>query len=588
MNPKNIPDIYRLQAEALPEKIALSWRRSGYQPKDITYSQLWDHVLRIASGFSALGLQKRSKVCIWSSNRPEWLVSDVASQLLGAPTVPIYTTLSASEITYIIKDSGARILIVENSESLQKIQSHLAEMDQLWAVIILDDDTTSEQISTLRIYKYQDLILSEPLTYAEQHLEASGFADIASVIYTSGTTGFPKGVLLSHGNFISNIEHIPSCLPMTSSDRHLSFLPLSHVFERTCGSYLMGYCGATIIYANGVDSVVEDAKNFKPTFLMAVPRFYEKVMIGIQAKTSSAGKLKKKILSAAGKASVNFYNSPNPSVFDRLCFAIFDKLVFSKFRNALGGNLRFGVSGGAPLKPEIGEFFLRIGILVLEGYGLTETSPVIALNRTDRFRFGSVGIPVSIANVTITDEGEIATSGPCIMQGYHHRPSDTAEVIKNGVFHTGDLGKIDADGFLWITGRKKDLIVLSGGKKVCPTSIESVIEGNENILRCVLYGESKNFLTAIIVPDFERIQKAFPEFRSKSPKDLCLDPRLIEWISNELEIAQNNLARFECVKKFILLPEDFTIDSGELTPTLKLKRNIVWGKYSKDLDRLYE
>lgn len=589
MTTNSIPEIYQLRSNQTPEKVAVMWRRAGYPFRDITYKMLWEDITRLASGLIELGLQKRSKLCIWSSNRPEWLTADIACQLIGVPTIPIYTTLSAKEISYILKDSSCRILIVENSKMLNLLEAYLDQLDQLWGVVVLDGDLThSISTTNIQFFNYKDLILTPPSPHISTYMENIQSTDIASIIYTSGTTGFPKGVLLSHHNFICNIEEIPPCLPITSEDRHLSFLPLSHVFERTCGSFLMGFSGATIIYANGVDGILEDAKKYKPTFLMAVPRFYEKVMAAIEAKIVSSSNVKKKLLRFAKKVSFNHHLSRNPSLLNRIQFQLLRILVFKKFNHALGGALRFGVSGGAPLRKEIGEFFLGIGIQLLEGYGLTETSPVIALNRIDNFKFGSVGIPLSIANVRISNEGEIITSGPCVMKGYHNRVAETNEVIKDTVFHTGDLGKLDEDGFLWITGRKKDLIVLSGGKKVCPTSIENIIESNIHITRCVLYGESKNYLTALIVPNFISIFKLTPDWERRSKEDLCLEPLLNDFIRKELEVSQSSLARFECIKKFLLIPDDFSIESGDLTPTLKLKRNIIWGKYSSALNALYE
>jgi long-chain acyl-CoA synthetase len=394
--------------------------------------------------------------------------------------------------------------------------------------------------------------------------------------------------MLSHANFIQNCVACRSALKMGETDRHLSFLPLSHVFERTAGYYLMLFIGAEIAYAEDLDSVPKNILETRPTFLLGVPRFYEKVRARVLERVNAASSFRKGMFHWAldlGRKKRTGTLGP----LDRIEHALAGALVYRKFRAGLGGKLRFGVSGGAPLSRELAEFFCDLGIVILEGYGLSETAPVICCNREEKYRFGSVGLVVDGVQVRIAEDGEIQTKSPCVMSGYWQKPQETAEVLKDGWFSTGDLGRFDEDGFLSITGRKKELIVTSGGKKISPRPIEELLERDPSIVRCVLYGDRMKFLTALVVPNreallnFARSSKiAFADF-----SDLLTNRRVIEWYDSRIQEAMKDFASYEKIKAFALLENDFTQAAGELTPTLKVKRSVVHSRYASRLSALY-
>jgi long-chain acyl-CoA synthetase len=371
---------------------------------------------------------------------------------------------------------------------------------------------------------------------------------------------------------------------MDESEVHLSFLPLCHVFERTCGYYLMALIGATIAYAETMDTVPENIREIHPTFLLGVPRFYEKVRARVLEAVQKASPLKKGLFAWASELGRKRRMGEGLGLLNTLLLPAAHALVYRKFKKGLGGNLRFCVSGSAALPKEIAEFFCDLGVMVYEGYGLTETSPVISANRQGRWKFGSVGLPLRDVEVKIAQDGEILTRSACLMKGYWNKPAETAEVLREGWFHTGDLGRLDADGFLFITGRKKELICTSGGKKVSPRPIEELLEMDPFILRCVLYGEGKKFITALIVPRQEELAAyaAAQKIAGDDYAALLKNKKIHEFLDGRIQEAQKDLAPYERIKYFALLEHDFTQSAGELTPTLKVKREVVQNRY-KDL-----
>jgi long-chain acyl-CoA synthetase len=424
----------------------------------------------------------------------------------------------------------------------------------------------------------------------EQVRQNIGPQELASIIYTSGTTGHPKGVMLTHSNFIHNVILCQETLKMNSSDKHLSFLPLCHVFERTAGHYLMVHLGATIAYAENLDTVPQNITETRPTFLLGVPRFFEKVQTRVMEAVHAANPLRQGLFAWARELGRRKRMGEKTGPMDRLLTPIAELLVYRKFKQRLGGRLRFCVSGGAALSKEIGEFFCDLGIMIYEGYGLTETSPVISVNREGRYRFGSVGIPLRAVELKITEEGEIATRSACVMKGYYQKPAETAEVLKDGWFYTGDLGRLDSDGFLIITGRKKEILVTSGGKKVAPRPIEELLEKDPYILRCVLYGEGKKCISALIVPKegplTEHAIREKIEYRDYP--DLLRNQKIIQCIDARVQTLMKDFAPYEQIKFFALLAHDFSQASGELTPTLKVKRDTVYARYKDLLAPFYE
>ncbi|MBP9732875.1 MAG: long-chain fatty acid--CoA ligase [Candidatus Omnitrophica bacterium] len=594
--PDHLVQIFADNAREAPDRSALS-SFEGEALKSLDWKQVWSQVLSVAGGLKSLGLQRGMKVALWSSNRPEWVASDIGTLLLGGVTVPVYVTLASAEIRYILCDASARILVVENPELLAKLDPVLHECPELWGIVLIQGDyqITNPQ-ARQTIVRMSDFAPQTPLSAvdAEDLLKQIRRQDTATLIYTSGTTGFPKGVVLTHGNFLANMETVLRSLPLTGEDTHLSFLPLCHVFERMCGYYLMCMARARIVYARSINTVAEDALKAKPTFLMAVPRFYEKVHAKIYEKMLRASPFRKALAAwvmRVGRQAAARRSRPDGrlSHWLRLAYAFGEHLAYAKIRNSLGGRIRFCVSGGAPLAQEQAQFFAGLGILILEGYGLTETSPVISLNRVNHYKFGTVGLPVDNIEVKISDAGEILVKGPSVMKGYYHKPEETAEAIQDGWFRTGDLGDIDADGFLKITGRIKELLVLSGGKKVATASVEKEYETAPLIERCVLYGEGHHFLTALVVPNFPELERAAVEKGAvfSDHKTLIEQPWVRDAFESQVQEVRCRLAPYEQIKYFALLDRDFSVEEGEITPTLKVRRKIICSKYAPLLEPFY-
>ena len=536
------------------------------------------------------GLKRGDRLAIFSENRPEWALVDLAAQSVGIATVPIYPSLTSAEVEYLLKDSGSRLLAVSGKAMFEKIVPIQRSSTDLQFLLAFDSALKVHQPGfSLPIDTWAEA-LKTPADPALQSLgDSVSSEDLASLIYTSGTTGIPKGVMLTHRNFIANTVACKDTLKMSEADIHLSFLPLCHVFERTAGHYLMIYIGASIAYAENLDTVSKNILEIRPTFLLGVPRFFEKIQTRVLGKVKEAGPLKQGLFLWAKELSRKRRCGEKVPFKDSLLSPLAEALVYKKFRQGLGGRLRFCVSGGAPLAKEIAEFFCDLGVMIYEGYGLTETSPVISVNRRERVRFGSVGIPLDGVQVKITPEGEIITKSDCVMKGYFQKPSETAEVLKDGWFYTGDLGRLDPEGFLSITGRKKELLVTSGGKKVSPRPIEELLEQDPLILRCVLFGEGKKFITALIVPDREALLEAAGENKISydSYPALLKDKKIYAFFDRRIQELTKDLASYEKIKYFALLEQDFTQAAGELTPTLKVKRDVVLARYKDALLPFY-
>ncbi len=594
--PANLVQIFADNARVAPDRSALSFFLDQ-QLKTLDWKTVWSLIRSTSSGLKRLGLQRGMKVALWSANRPEWVASDIGALLTGGVTVPIYVTLAAAEIRYILCDASARILIVENPEMLARLDPVLHECPELWGIILIEGEYALKNPQARQtVVSMRDFWSGEacPQAEADELIGQLKGTDTATIIYTSGTTGFPKGVVLTHDNFLCNMDAVIRSLPLSSEDTHLSFLPLCHVFERMCGYYLMCMARARIVYARSINTVAEDALKARPTFLMAVPRFYEKVHARIYEKMLQASPLRKALAAwvmKVGRAASEKRSRPNGRVGLglALALAVGERLAYRKIRESLGGRIRFCISGGAPLAPEQAQFFAGLGILILEGYGLTETSPVISFNRVNHYKFGTVGLPLDNIEVKISAAGEIIVKGPSVMKGYYHKPEETAESIKDGWFHTGDLGSIDADGFLKITGRIKELLVLSGGKKVATPAVEKEYESAPLVERCVLYGEGHHFLTALIVPNFQELERlAAAKHPAPLPrKELIAQAWVREAFETQVQAVRERLAPFEQIKYFALLDRDFTVEDGELTPTLKARRKVICSKYAPLLEPFY-
>ncbi len=572
----------------------------------------FDAVRDLALGLSSLGIRAGDRVVIMSESRPEWLLADFAILTLGAVTVPVYATLTPAQACYIIRDAGARLAFVSSAEQLDKLQRVRHELPSLEAVVTFaPPEHASASVQTLEAVS------------ARGHARLMGewgagreFRDrsrqirpeqLATIIYTSGTTGEPKGVMLSHGNLISNLIAGHTVVPVTPDDVSLSFLPLSHSFERLV-SYVYLAHGVTIVFAESMETVGRDLPIVRPTIMTGVPRVYEKFHARILERGHALPQPRRTLFHWGARVAHAWARAAGHggrvSGILALESAIAERLVFSKIRDSVGGRLWGLVSGSAPLPLHTAEFFFGVGLTITEGYGLTETSPIVTANPIDAPRLGTVGTPIPGVDVRIADDGEVLVRGPNVMMGYYHKPEETAAVLKDGWFHTGDIGSLDAEGYLRITDRKKDLLVTSGGKKVAPQPVEAILRRSPLVTEAVLLGDRRRFICALIVPDFNALERrlkdlgrppADPSPGSGSPRTESRDERaelvrrddVVALYEELVEALNRELSQFERIKKFRLLPREFTIDAGELTPTMKVKRKAVEHNWGKEIDEMY-
>jgi len=521
----------------------------AYRP--ISTEEFARRVRACAGALAAGGIVRGDRVAILSYNRVEWAIADFACQLLGVADVPIYSTLPADQVAYILQDSGAKAIFVENGDQVAKVRGLAVR------VISFDPAEGAESLDEfLKKGGEPPAVKIEP-------------EDLATIIYTSGTTGVPKGVMLTHRNLVSNILASAAAFVVTPDDKILSFLPLSHVFERIF-DYLFFLWGASIAYAEHVDKVAENLLEIRPTIMAAVPRFYEKVYSKIRKSVAEQKPWKQGLFEwarAVGAVAGDFHRrGARPPLGLRVRLGLANLLVLKKLQGRVGGRIRFFVSGGGALSRDVAEFFYSLGLPILEGYGLTETSPVICANRIGATRLGTVGQTIPGVEIKIAADGEILARGPNIMKGYYNKPEETAKVMVDGWFATGDIGEIDAEGYLKITDRKKDLFKTSGGKYIAPSVIEGRLKLSPRILNAVVIGDARKFPSALIVP----------------AKGVTR-----EEIAKEVAALNESLAHHEQLKKFELIDTDFTIDGGELTPTMKVKRKVVEKKYKAVIDAIY-
>jgi long-chain acyl-CoA synthetase len=562
---------------------------------DISYADVLERVQCVAAGLRELGVQPGSNVAILAENRPEWAFVDYGCLSIRCADVPIYPTLPAGQISYILRDSGAVACVVSSRGQLDKILGirHPDVTPALRHIIAMDADASGPGVMP-----FADLLargkaaLSRYPNWRTDALAARP-DDLATLIYTSGTTGDPKGVMLTHGNLCSNVVSGLQSLDLRSDDECLSFLPLSHVFERMAGHYCMWQAGALINYAQSVDTVSADLLERRPTVVLSVPRLYEKIYARV-LEGAAGSPVKKRIFTwarANGEAWLEHVlaKKPVPASLG-LKRAIGDRLVFSKLRARTGGNLRYFVSGGAPLSAEIAKFFFAAGLPIYEGYGLTETSPVISVNSKEYVRLGTVGRPIAGVEVKIAPDGEILTRGPHVMKGYYNKPQATSEVIDSeGWFHTGDIGMIDGDGFLRITDRKKDIIVTAGGKNIAPQPIENRVKTNKYVLNAVMLGDKRKFPVMLVVPNVDAL-KAWAVAEKLPFTDeaaMVASAEAGDKIEKEIKLTLRDVAQFEMPKKVLLIQRDFSIETGELTPTLKVKRRVVEKNYQAQIEAMY-
>ena len=565
-----------------------------YQPT--TYNQLADQVKNFALGLRELGLSFGDRAAMLAENSERWAVADLGILSLGAVNVPMFYTSTSAQVSYIVQDSGSKIICVSTKRQLEKVKSFFDQVTELEKVIIFDDLDDLDDPHTLTFNQVVEI--GKKIENGQQiYREASYLVEpdnIATIIYTSGTTGNPKGSILTHDNLMSNVKSGLSILEINPDDQFLSFLPLSHVFERMAGYYIPIYRGACISYAQSPLTVRENMGEVCPTVMASVPRLYEMMHDRILKQVRSASTIRQKIfhwaVGVGRKVSALKQKGRNPGLILSQQAALADKLVFNKLKAVTGGQLRFFVSGGAPLPQSIAEFFHAAGILILEGYGLTETSPVISVNTLDSFKFGSVGKPIPGVEVVIAGDGEILTRGPHVMMGYHNKPEQTAESIdEEGWFHTGDIGHFDEEGFLRITDRKKNILVLSNGKNVAPQPIENAIKQSSYINQIMLLGDNQKTVAALVVPDFDSVKSFAQEqgISTSSLSDLLTDKSIIQLIKKEISQYTSDFSDFEQVRQFHLIDREFTAETDEMTPTLKLKRNVIMKNFADQINQIY-
>ncbi len=594
MSVTTIPQLFYEAVQERPRPDLFSSKDADGVYQDVSSAEAQRLVRAIRLGLDSLGVGHGDRVAILSENRMEWALADLAVLSLGATDVPIYPTLLPDTIEYILKDCEPVAIFVSNDEQAAKIAGIREGLPFLREVISFEHVQMPDVMPLDKLLQIgQNLADKHPQSPADD-VGPCEKDDPCSIIYTSGTTGNPKGVVLSHWNFVSNVLIVSGAVPMGSEDKMLSFLPLSHVLERMAGFYTPLYIGIGIAYAESVETVAADMGVVKPTIMVSVPRLYEKIFDRVNSMAMAGSPIKRNIFMWArgvgqewGEKKRSGEKVPGGLAMK---YRIADKLVFSKLRARTGGRLRFFVSGGAPLATHINEFFYAAGMMILEGYGLTETSPVISCNTFDAFRIGSIGKVIPETEVRIAEDGEIVVRGPQVMMGYYNNEQATREVLtEDGWLHTGDIGHFDDEDYLYITDRKKDIIVTAAGKNIAPQPMENAFKKNKFISQIVVIGDRHPYLVCLIVPNFENLEDWSREHKLSwtDHEELLGNPEITAKYQRGLDRTNSKFPSFSTVKKFALLKDEFTLESGELTPTLKVKRRVIQDRYAGLIEALY-
>jgi long-chain acyl-CoA synthetase len=576
-----IVDLYRQGvARHRDARFALVHRDGAWQP--VTFADLDRQVRAIAAGLIGLGVRRGDRVAVLCGTRLEWTACDFAVLMAGATTIPVYPSNSAAECLHVLRDAGCRVVIVENEEQLAKVHAVQAALPGLEHVIVVDG--------------HGGMPLAALIEAGESHIDAvDARADSVSpddpctFVYTSGTTGPPKGCVILHRQYRVMMDMVRTAHGILDEGLCYLYLPLAHVFARAVQFWCVAE-GVTLAYTRGVQHIVDDLGEVRPTALPSVPRVFEKVHTGVLGAAAASSPIRRRLFGWAigigTEVSKLREQGREPGGWLARRHALADRLVLHKVRARLGGELRVCISGGAPVSPEVLRFFHACGILVLEGYGMTESSTAISINRPDRFRFGSVGIPFEGGEVRIADDGEILYRGPNVFAGYHGLPDATAETIIDGWLHTGDIGDVDADGFLHITDRKKDLIITAGGKNVAPANLENALKLSPLISEACVIGDRRPYLVALLTLDPDELARMARE-RGIAEPAMAEDPAVARIVDEQVELVNADLAKVEQIKRTRILPVQFSQETGELTPTLKLKRRVIAERYGEDIEALY-
>ena len=593
MKYNNFTEVFMERVRNKPDSVAMRYKEGGVW-KDVTYREYYEKSSRIAAGLIALGMENGDRINIFSNTRMEWALIDMGVMLAGGITVAIYHSNTAEEAEYIVNNSEATFIFCENNEILQKVLSVKENIPRIKKAILIEGDKPDDEF----VLTLEELMKMGGENLNEEMFKERGLAkkpeDIITFIYTSGTTGVPKGVVLTHANVFAEIEAIEDVVDVREGEVSVMFLPLAHVFARVVYWYGI-YRGYINAYAESIEKLLENIQEMKPHFMGSVPRIYEKVYAKITSDVEREGGLKKKIFYWAlsvGREVSRRKEFKEPIPFSlKIKFSIARALVFNKLKAAFGGRLRFFLSSGAALAKQIAQFFHSADLFILEVWGMTELTGAATANTFDDFRFGSVGKPLKNIEVKIAEDGELLVRGPIVMKEYYKMPEETEETIdKDGWLHSGDIATMDRDGFIYITDRKKDLIITSGGKNIAPQKIENLMKGDRYINQIIVVGDGRKYLTALVTLNYEEVEKYAREkgIEYKDRDDLAKKKEIYDLIMSRVNEYNKKLASYETIKKIAIIPGEFTRESGELTPTLKVRRKIVHEKYREIIDSMYE
>lgn len=588
--PTTLIEIYEQVVREHPKPDTLNYKSGGAWAA-VSATEMLDRARHIAAGLHSLGVRKGDRVAILSDSRLEWVLADQGCVLLGAVAVPIYPTLTDSQVAYIVNDCAARAIFVANEEKLKQVQTALTNCASIEQVVLFDAGDQGE-LNLKSLEAAGSRALNDSPDLLSRLAQEIAPQDLATIIYTSGTTGEPKGVMLTHANMVSNLIDSSNHLEFGEKDVALSVLPLSHIFERQAMNMYLHH--GMSVYFGSLDQLGENLKEVRPTVFVGVPRLYEKIIQRVQDRGAAKGKLNARVVTWAietGKrwAKKTIDHAPVP-LWLSIKHRIADVIVFEKLREAMGGRIRILVSGGAPLSSDVALAFLGARIPIVQGYGLTETSPVITAGQLNDNRVGTAGKPIRHVQVRIASDGEIETRGPHVMLGYWHKPDETRNAFTgDGWFKTGDVGHFDRDGYLIITDRKKELLKTSGGKYVAPQQIEQLIKTSRFVSQVVVIGDGRNFPAALIVPDWQQLAgyAQYKGYDLHTRAEFCHDARIIDLFERQIAARTKDLAQFEKIKRIALLDKEFTLEGGELTPTLKVKRRVIDEKFRDVIDQLY-
>lgn len=599
MKPTNLVEMLHRTVERFPDKDVYMWKEDG-EYQHMSYKQFWEKITDTASGFIQLGIGENDKVAIISNSNPMWAITDYALASIGAVSVPVYPTLPADQAAFILQNGDVRMAVVEDHIQYEKVKSGTAALEAV--IIMYDDDINKLDRGDITFKELESKGKSQMLFDWEAGWRAMDRDRLLTIIHTSGTTGNPKGVMLTHGNFLANVEAVQFWLiELYPDDIALSYLPLSHVFERMAGHYMLHSVGVTIAYAESIQTIPKNLLEVRPTVLTSVPRLFEKVYAMVWEEINAGPAVKRKVFNWALGVGKERYEQYLQAKMDQVVqqtymtsglarkWRLADRLVFSKVKEKLGGRMRGMVSGGGTLNPELARFFWALDLPLLEGYGLTETAPVITTNPMLRAKAGTVGKVLPNLEVMIADDGEVLVKGPSVMKGYYNDPGKTAEEFTGEWLKTGDIGEFDEQDYLKIIDRKKRIIVLSTGKNVAPQPIESTINESKYIANSLIYGEKQKYVIALINPDYENLLSwaKRKEINTASHEELCNNEAIQELLHREVTKHTKRLADFEKPKKIAIISKEWTVDDGELTPKLSLRVNVIEDRYNERITELY-